>query len=441
MGLSLELLVVVALVVANGVLALSETALVSARTARLERNAQKGSRRAATALRVVRAPEVFLSTVQIGITLVGIGAGAFGGRTLAVELQQVLDRVPELARYSGSLSVGLVVVGITYLTLIFGELVPKRLALTDPERYSGLVARPMSWLSSIGRPLVWLLSNSTDLVLRTLGVRPGQRPEVTEEEITLILERGAAAGRFAQEEPRIVERVFRLADLRVGALSTPRSEIHWLAVDAPQDQVHRQLKRSHRSRLPVCEGDLDQVLGVVRAKHLLRVCLDGERFDLRRELEPVPFVPESAPALNVLEVFRRERLHLAIVMDEYGGVQGLVTTDDILEALVGDIPEPGESTEPEVRREPDGAWLLDGRTSADQLKTMLGVKRLPGEGRGLFKTVGGFTMTQLERMPSEGDAFSWGGFDFEVLKVSGRRVDQVRMARRGPPGGGGRPGQ
>lgn len=427
MELTFELLVLAGLVLVNGLLALSETALVSALPVRLERKARQGNRRASAALELVQSPGVFLSAVQIGITLVGVGAGAFGGRTLALELQALLDRVPGVARYSGTLSVALVVLGITYLTLIFGELVPKRLALGDPERLAGWVANPMRWLARLGRPLVWLLSNTTDLVLRIIGVTPASRPEITEEEITLILERGAAAGRFEAQEPRIVERVFRLADLQVGSLSTPRSEIEWLSVDAPPEQVRERLASSQHSRLPVCEGGLDRVLGVVRAKNLLRTCLSGQPLDLRRESEPVPFVPESAPALRVLEVFRRERLHLAMVMDEYGGVSGLVTTDDILEALVGELPEPGESVEPAVRRTAAGTWQIDGLTSIEQLKAVLGVSRLPGEERSLYRTVSGFVMAQLERMPQEGDEFSYKGFHFRVVSLDGLRVGQVEL--------------
>lgn len=427
MILQLELLILAVLVLANGLLAMSETALVSARSFRLQRRAEAGDRRAALALEVVRSPAVFLSTIQIGITLVGVWSGAFGGTTLAVELRQFLDRLPGLSRYSSSLSLALVVLGITYLTLILGELVPKRLALSNPERVSGLAARPMRWLSRLASPLVWVLARSTDVVLALLRVRGGSESEVTEEEITLILEQGAAAGRFEEQEPKIVQRLFRLADQRVGALSTPRSEIDWLDIDAPPEDLRKKITASHRSRLPVCEGDLDRLLGVVRAKRLLGVCLEGEALDLRQQLEPVPFVPESAPALSVLEVFRRERLHLAVVMDEYGGVQGLVTTDDILEALVGPIPESGEGAEPGVRKTAEGGWLLDGLASVESLKTILGVRQLPGEERGLFKTVGGFVMTQLQRVPKVGDEFTWGEYRFQVTRAGGLRVEEVRL--------------
>lgn len=427
MPLSVELVILAALLLANGALAMSEVALVSARSVRLERRARAGDRRAETALELVRSPGVFLSTIQIGITLVGVGAGAYGGSTLALELEPLLDQLPGLSRYSGSLSVGLVVLAITYLTLVFGELVPKHLALADPEHVSSLVAQPVRWLATLARPQVWILSSSTNLVLKALGVRHSAQPELTEEEITLILKRGVAAGRFEEEEPRIVERVFRLADQRVGALCTPRSEIDWLAVDAPTEQVRDRLKRSRRSRLPVCDGHLDRVLGVVRAKRLLGACLDGESLDLRSALDPVPFVPEGAPALNVLEVFRRERLHLAMVMDEYGGVTGLVTTDDILDALVGEIPELGESEEPQVRRTPEAGWLLGGLTSIEQLKSVLGVRKLPGEERDLFHTVGGFVMTQLERIPREGDEFAFAGYQFKVVRISRLRVALVHL--------------
>lgn len=430
MNLQLELLILVVLVLTNGLLAMSETALVSVRSFRLQRQAREGNRRAALALEVIRSPGVYLSTIQIGITLVGVWSGAFGGTTLAVELEQVFNRLPGVSRYSGSLSLALVVLGITYLTLVLGELVPKRLALSNPEKISGLAARPMRWLSRLATPLVWILARSTDSLFRLMGGRGGSESEVTEEEITLILEQGAAAGRFEEQEPRIVERLFRLADQRVGALSTPRSEIDWLEMQAPPEELRRKIKESRRSRLPVCEGSLDRLLGVVRAKRLLGACLDGEALDLRSQLEPVPFVPESAPALSVLEVFRQERLHLAIVIDEYGGVQGLVTTDDILEALVGRIPEPGEGAQPGVRQTPEGGWLLDGLASVESLKTILGVRHLPGEERGLFKTVGGFVMTQLQRVPEVGDELSWRDYRIRVTRAGGLRVEEVHLTRQ-----------
>lgn len=426
-----EIIFILLLLVANGVFAMSEMALVSARKARLRQRAGAGDARARAALELADAPDTFLSTVQIGITLVGILAGAFGGSTLAKQLAAQAARVPALAPYSEAVGLGLVVLAITYLSLVVGELAPKRIALNSPEKIAALVARPMRALSRLASPAVRLLSFSTAVVLRVLGVRASAEPPVTEEEIKVLIHQGAEAGVFEHSERQIVESVFRLDDRRVTALMTPRMEIVWLDADAPPEGIRRALAESHYSRFPVARGSLDNVLGVVKAKDLLGRCLAGEALDLRASAGQPLFVPEFQTALQLLELFKNAYTHFALVVDEYGSVQGLVTMHDVLEALVGDMPAAAGTEADAVERE-DGSWLLDGALLLDEFREIFPVGVLPGEERGGFETLAGFVMTQLGRVPRAADHFEWGGLRFEVVDMDGRRVDKVLVAPATP---------
>jgi putative hemolysin len=430
-----EILFVLLLLVANGVFAMSEIALVSARKARLRQRADSGDARARAALELANAPDTFLSTVQIGITLVGIFAGAFGGATLAGQLAPQVARVPALAPYSEAVSLFAVVLAITYLSLVIGELAPKRLALNNPEKVAAAVARPMSALSRAAAPLVRLLSLSTSAVLKVFGVKASAEPPVTEEEIRVLILQGAEAGVFEHSEREIVESVFRLDDRRVTALMTPRLEIAWLDADAPPEEIRRRVAESRHSRFPVARGQLDEVLGVVRTKDLLGRCLAGEPPDLRSSLRAPLYVPESQSALQLLELFRKAHTHLALVVDEYGSVQGLVTVHDVLEAIVGDMSA-ARGSEPEAVERENGSWLLDGALLVDEFREIFPVGELPGEGRGSYQTLAGFVITQLGRVPRAADHFEWGGLRFEVVDMDGRRVDKVLVTPLGGDGGG-----
>lgn len=427
-----EPLILLLLILANGVFAMAEIALVAARRARLRVRAERGDAGARAALELAAAPNRFLSTVQIGITLVGVLAGAYGGATVAEGLAARLRAIPPLAPYSGPLALGAVVLSITYLSLVIGELVPKRLALRSPERVAAALARPMRLLSRLAAPAVQLLSLSTDALLRLLRVGPSQEPPVTEEEIKLLLEQGARAGVFAAIESEMVSGVFRLADRRLGSVVTPRPEIVWLDVEDPPEVNRRKVIESGYSRFPVCRGELDHVLGVVQAKDLLARSLAGEPFDLQAVLRTPLYLPESVLVHDALEALREAGVRLALVIDEYGGLQGLVTVTDIVEQVVGQI----EPDRPAPVRRADGSWLLDGRMPVGELRELLRMAELPGEGRGLYETLGGLVLSALGRIPSAGERFELGGWRFEVLDMDGRRVDRVlASASPEPPAG------
>ncbi|HXF64611.1 MAG TPA: hemolysin family protein [Caldilineaceae bacterium] len=429
----LELIVLLLLIIANGVLAMSELAIVSARKPRLQHLAEEGSRGAKTALELAEEPGQFLSTVQIGITLVGILAGAFGGATVARGLAALLAEAPGIGQYANPIAVGLVVLAVTYLSLVIGELAPKRIALRNPEGLAVRMAPPMQRLARWTAPLVRLLSASTDAVLRLLQVKPATEPAVTEEEVRMMLEQGAELGIFAPMEEELVGQVFRLADRKVGALLTPRPEMVWLDVNDPPETIREKVVTSGRSRFPVADGQLDQVLGIVLAKDLLAQALAGEPLNLRAILRPALFVPETTPALAVVERFKQTHSKLAIVIDEYGGVAGLVTVDDILAALVGDIPEPDEIETPLATQREDGSWLIDGMFDIEDFRELFDLRTMPPASEGYYQTVGGFVMAGLGQVPQPGDHFEWGGLRIEVVDMDGRRVDKVLVTRQPEP--------
>lgn len=420
-----EALVILLLIILNGIFAMSEIAVVSARKTRLEQWANEGDGKARAALELANAPNQFLATIQIGITLIGILAGAFGGATIARAIAVGLDEIPIVAPYSRPVSLAIVVLIITFLSLIVGELVPKRLALNSPERIASTMATPMRALARLASPVVYVLDLSTDAILRVLGMRPVVEPPVTEEEIRALIAQGTQAGMFEEAEQEMVERVFRLGDRRVSAVMTPRTEIVWVDSEAPLEEIQQTIAQSTHSRILVAQGSLDDVLGVVHAKELLLPLLRGEPLDLTAVLRQPLYVPESMRALEVLELFKQSATHIALVIDEYGGVQGLVTPSDILEAIVGDLPEPGEQVDPLAVQREDGSWLLDGMLSIDDFKELFHLGRLPDEDQGVYQTLAGFVIMQLGRIPAVSDHFEWGGLRIEVVDMDGNRVDKV----------------
>jgi putative hemolysin len=420
-----ETLVIVLLILANGLFSMSEFAIISARKERLQRSAEAGNKGARGALRLVNDLDRFLSTVQVGITLVGIFAGAVGGASVAQSLAAWIATFPALQRFAWSISLTLVVLAITYLTLILGELVPKRIALSNPERIAILMARPMRLLARIASPIVWVLSKSTDLVLRGIGVSDESRPAITEDEIRAMLQQGTDAGVIEEVEQDMVESVFLLNDRPASALMTPRHEVIWLDLDDPPEELKRQIVESPFSRFPVARESLEQVLGEVKAKDLLVRAWEGDHFDLERVMQPPLYVPEIMPALKVLEEFRVSGTQLAMVIDEYGSVAGIVTLTDILEAIVGDIPASDQPEEPQAVQREDGTWLADGMLTTDEFRRAFGLGELPGEDQGLFQTLAGFVVMQLGRVPAATDWFEWRGMRFEVMDMDGPRVDKV----------------
>lgn len=429
MSITFEILFILLLLLVNGVFAMSELAIVSSRKARLQQMCATGNARACAALELALAPDRFLSTIQIGITLVGILAGALGGATIAEQLGEQISRVPALAPYGEAIGVAIVVVAITYLSLIIGELVPKRFALTHPERIAMRVAQPMKVLSKIVSPVVTLLSVSTSAVLTLLRIKHPTEPPVTEDEIKVLIEQGTTAGVFEEAEQEMVERVFKLADRRVSSLMTPRLDIVWLDVDESREAIQQKVAENHYSRFPVCRDSMDQILGVAKAKDMLAFCLGSEELNLNSVLKSPLFVPESRSALQVLEVFKRSGTHMALIVNEYGSIEGLVTTNDILEAIVGDIHPANPQFESYATQREDGSWLFDGALPIDEFKEIFKSAKLPGEERADYQTLAGFILFYLGRVPRTTDHFEWNGLRFEIMDMDGNRIDKVLVMR------------
>jgi putative hemolysin len=432
----IQIVVILALIVANGLFAMAEIAVVSARKARLQQRAEEGDSGAKIALELAISPSRFLSTIQIGITLVGILAGAFGGAIIAEQLAPHLNQMAWIAPHGSAVSLFIVVLAITYLSLIIGELVPKQIALNHAERISAAIAPFMRTLSWLGSPLVYLLSISTQLVLRVFGIKPSEETSVTEEEIKLMIEQGTQEGVFEPTEQEMVERIFRFGDRTASALMTPRPDVVWLDPNEPAEEIQKKITADSHTHYPVAEGQIDRIIGLVNSKDLLSQNLSCRPIDLRSVLRPALFIPESMPALDVLERLKQKRTHVAFVIDEHGGFQGLVTTSDILEAIVGDIPLPDETEEADIIRREDGSWLVDGKVLADELKELLQANALPFEDENLYQTLGGLVMAFLGRIPRSGDHFEWSGFRFEVMDMDGHRVDKVlirSLIQESPP--------
>ncbi len=420
-----NLLLLAILILLNGLFAMSELAIATSRKSRLQQLADDGNRRAAAALKLAEHPNRFLATVQIGITLIGIVTGFFGGAALSDSVARQLERVEFIAPRSQVVSIVLVVGLVTYLSLLVGELVPKRLALQSPERIAMLVALPMTALSRVTAPIVQFLGVSSEFVLRVLGVRHAADPPITEEEIEILLQEGAAAGVFAPAEQEMVEGIFDLGDRQARELMTPRYRLIALDVDDPLAANLQKMAEAPHQIFPVYEGDLDRLIGMAPVKTLWAASVNEEPIDLRALAEPALIVPESMEAFEVLERFRDRGSNAAMVVDEYGGIQGLVTLHDLLEAITGDL-EVSQRQSGEVVRRADGSWLLDGALPVHEVRDVLGIDDpLPGEEDGDYETLGGFIMFRLERIPDVGDATDWEGHRFEVVDMDGRRVDRV----------------
>ena len=423
--MTFEILFIILLIMANGIFALSEIAVVTSRRSGLQQRRDEGDLGAAAALEMVDSPGHFLSTVQVGITLVGIMAGAYGGATIAEELAEEFRAWPAVAAYSDSLSLAIVIAAITYLSIVLGELFPKRLALSNPERIAALISPSMSAFSTLARPLVFVLNASTDLLLKIFGIKHGEQPAITEEEIRILIDQGTTAGVIEEDEQDIVERVFYLGDQKTEAIMTPRAEIVWLDIDDAPEDIGAKITSGPFSIFPVCQGRLDRVIGIIQSKDVLSCSMSSHKVELRKSLLPPLFVPESMRALKVLERFKQTGIHLAIVVDEYGSVRGIVTLTDILEGLVGDIPHIEELEEPHIMRREDGSWLVDGAVPIKELKEALQIEQFPREGEGLYQTAGGLVMACLEKVPATGDYLEWKDYRFEVVDMDGQRIDKL----------------
>jgi putative hemolysin len=422
--LVVEILIVLVLIVLNGVLALSELAVVSSRRSRLKTLADRGTPGAATALALHNDPGRFLSTVQVGITLIGVASGAVSGATLGVRAGAWLARLG--VPYAEQVGIGLVVLVITYLSVIVGELVPKQLALRDPDRFAARVAPVMNTLSRIAAPLVYLFDLSGRVLLRLLGAG-SRRTSITDEEIHTLVAEAERAGVIEPEEQSMIAGVMRLGDRRVRAVMTPRRKVEMIDLDKDPQTILKALRKSRHSRLPAYRGARKKVIGVLHAKDLLGAYIAGEAVDPRDFVKPAPIVPDTIEALDVLDVLKKSTAHMALVHDEYGDFEGIVTATDILEAIVGSFREGPSASAKAVRRK-DGGWLLDGDMAADEMADLLGIK-LPRERK--YHTVAGFLLAALGRIPQTGDHVVAQNWRVEVVDMDGRRIDKV-LAERVP---------
>jgi putative hemolysin len=427
MGVALEIAIIVVLVLVNGAFAMSELAIVSSRRARLQALHRKGSPGAQAALALAEDPQRFLPTVQVGITLVGIFAGAFGGARLAGTLGEALNDIPLVAPYGIEIAFTLVVIAITYLSLILGELVPKQVALRNPEKVAVVVARPLSALARWSGPIVWVLGQSSAVVLRLFGPANPTDNYVTEEEVKAVVAEGAEAGALEHEERHMIERVLRLADKPVRALMTPRNDLAWLDRSDSPAEIATRLRASDVTRFVVADGRVDNVVGVVVAKDLLDQILEGATMSVAAVLRQPLVLPDTLSALDALERLRGDRLGMALVMDEYGSFEGVVTASDLLEAIVGDLGPPEPATDGTAVERHDGSLLLDGSMPSDELRARLDLPELPGSGT--YHTVAGLMLALLKRVPKEGDRIVWAGWRFEIVDMDGRRVDKVLASR------------
>jgi putative hemolysin len=425
----MDVALLVFLILLNALFAMSEMALTAARKARLAVMVEAGEPGAQAAMDLHDQPTRWLSTVQIGITSIGILNGIVGDAAfsapLSTWLQGELAVPPRIAEIGAT---GLVVVIITFLTIIFGELVPKRLGQMFPETLARHLARPMEWLSSATRPFVWLLSATTEAVLRLFGQHNHVMRSVTEEEIAASLEEGVDAGVIEAHEHQMVRNVFRLDERQIGSMMVPRTEIAWLDIDAPLADVLAIIADQPHSRFPVCRGGLDDVIGVLPAQRLIRPLAEGQTPTLAELLQPPVFVPETLSGMELLEHFRVAEAQLVFVVDEYGAVQGVITVRDVLEAITGEFSAPSAGNAWAVRRE-DGSWLMDGLIPVPELKDRLELKELPEEDRGRYNTLAGMIMLLLGRLPDITDRVDWEGWRFEVVDLDGKRVDKVLVVR------------
>jgi putative hemolysin len=419
MNFASDILIILLVILLNALFVLSEMSVASSRKARLQQYVNDGNKGAKTALNLIQNPNLFLATVQIGITLVGVFLGAIGAATLSQPIAALLARIPGLAEFAPSIALGIVVVGITFVSIVLGELVPKRIALHNPERIASALAGPMLVVSKLFAPFVWLLGRVTDFILKLLGVKPGSEPMVTEEEIQLLIDQGTQAGVFEEAEQDMVEGVFSLGDQRVYSLMTPRTDVVYLDITDTVEQIYEKINGSEYSRFPVRQGTLDTILGIVKARDLLVRSLSGEEIRLKDLLKPAFFIPETMLASRALEIFKEKGTELLLVIDEFGGLQGLLTIHDVLEEIVGQI----EMEEPQATQRQDGSWLLDGMLEVDEFKEIFELPLLPHEDE--YETLSGFVMMSLGRVPQTADHFEWHGLRFEVIDMDGRRVDKV----------------
>lgn len=433
-SLTFEIVLILALLLANGLFAMAEIAVVAARKARLKTMADEGNRGAKLALSLANSPGQFLSTVQVGITLVGVMAGAIGGANIAKKIAPVFSEMPLIAPYADYIALVIVVLLITYFSVIIGELVPKRIALNNPERIASALARPVKRLSAFFSPIVNLLSLSSDSLMAALGIRKPKESVVSEEEVRVLIDEGLSAGIFNKEEKEMVEGVFELDEQTAGDLMTPRARMIWLSLDDTDEENWRRIAGSGHSHFPVYQETRDNVLGMISVKSLWANLSLAGRVELRALVTPPLYVPTAMPAGKLIEDFKKSGKHIALVVDEFGGLQGIVTLNDVMMAIVGNLPEREQRHDPKAVLRQDGTWLVDAMLDIDEAKKSIGIEEdLPGEDDNRYSTLGGFILHQLGHIPRETDKFQWDRFEFEVLDMDRQRIDKVLVTVKAPP--------
>lgn len=424
MNISSEIIIILLLILINGALAMSEAALIASRKAKLQQLVNDGDKSAATTLELLKNPNTFLSTIQIGITLIGVLSGAVGGATIAESLAVSLSALPYVGEYSESIALGIVVIIITILSIWLGELVPKRLGINSPERIAKVVAGPMIFISTLFSPIVKSMSGATEFALTLFGIKPTNEPPITEEELQVLIDQGTQAGIFEEAEQDMVEGIFSLGDTRVYSVMTPRTEIVWLDVNDSMEDIQEKVNGSPYSRFPVRQDSLETIVGIVKSRDLLSAMLSNKAINLKELARPAFFIPETMLASRALEVLKKNNTEMLLVIDEFGGVQGLLTINDILEEIVGVL----EGDEPQATQRQDGSWLLDGMLEVDEFKEIFHLNDLPHEDE--YETLSGFVMTSLGRVPQPADHFEWNNLRFEVMDMDGRRVDKVLVTAK-----------
>jgi putative hemolysin len=427
-----DIFIILALILLNGIFSLAELAVVSARRMRLERMALEGDSGAAEAIRLAEDPSRFLSTVQVGITLIGIFNGAFGEASLVARLTPALSRIGVEEAYARPIALIIVVMAITFVSIVLGELVPKRIAIVYPEQLAALMARPLRNLSRLMHPVVRLLSLTTDFVMRLLGMRHHKEEVATEEEVTGMIKESTDAGVFEKAEYDIAARALRLDDWHLRALMTPRIDLEFLDLDQPLADNLARIADSPYSRFPVFRGDRNQVLGVVRARNLFGQAIRRQSLqaiDIEGALDPLLYVPESSSAIDLLEQLKQHHAELAMIVDEYGDIQGMVTLTDVMGALVGEVPDFEGGEHPDAVRREDGSWLVDGGMVLERFRDLTSADmEFPDEDSDAYHTLAGFILYQLGVIPKPGDALDWGGWRFEVVDMDGNRIDRLLVA-------------
>jgi len=432
MGVSVvDIVLLLFLILLNGVLAMSEIAVVSSRKARLQKLADDDSPGAQSALALNSEPSTFLSTVQVGITTVGILSGAIGETALADPLTEWLASFTLIDPYARGVALTIVVVGLTYVSVVIGELVPKQLGLRSPEKIASLIAPPMNLLARIARPLVWLLSASSGFLLRMMGAARREESSVTDDEIKVMMEQGAESGVFHQSEQAIVSNVLRLDEQRIGAIMTHRTDIYVLDLDEPESEIRNRIAESPYTRVVVCRDGLDHIVGILRTADLLKDALSGRPLAVEESLRPPLYIPDGVTTTHLLENFRKARQQCALIVDEYGELQGLVTLTDVLTSIVGELPTSDIHEELDIVVREDGSWLIDGSVTIERMKAVLDINdELPGEEENAFNTLGGFVMYILGHIPRVADHFEAADYRFEVMDMDKNRVDKVLVARK-----------